>query len=1019
METLETRLTPAANTISGFVYHDANNNGIFESGEAPIANVALQLKSNATNQIVATATSDATGFYQFLYDNSVQTTPTSITKTLTFPSTDTNFNLTGTVDQFDPSLGTLTSVDILHDGTITSTIKVENTSKSSGAAINGTVSGSLNLIAPGVNDTLTLSQNAGSVNVGAYDGTTDFNGASGANLGTKAANGSKTTTVSGSALSAWQGNGTVTIQEIGAATSSASGGGNISTAITSVGQSTITVRYNYVPTNGLQPGSYTITETQPVGYLDGKDALNNVPIADSVGKDIIVLQLSNTPLINNNFGELLPASISGHVYHDVNNNGLKEGGETPIAGTPISLTGTNDLGQPVTLNTSTDGAGRYEFLNLRPGTYTVNQTQPVNYLDGKDTPGTVSASVQGFIAGTTAINDKISGIVLPAGAASISNDFGELQNSTLSGFVYVDANNNGIKDGGEQPIAGVTITLSGFTADGPVSQTATTDATGFYQFTNLSPGTYGLQEGNPGSQYIDGKDTIGSQGGTVSNDSFSSIALASGTNGANNNFGELLPASIAGLVYADANKSGAVDPGELGIASTTVTLTGTDDLGTVSRTTTTSATGNYSFTNLRPGTYTITETQPTGYDDGQETLGTLGGTVGNDIFSNVVVAMGAAGTAYNFGEIPQDDADVGIVKTANAVQNNVGDTLTYTLTVTNYGAFTAKGLTVADTLPPGATFLGASGLGWTIGHSGGIVTATMPSLNVGASSVITVQIRVPAVSSSITNTTTVTTTTTDKNPNNNTSTVTTTVIIPIPGVQNLVPQQLGGGISKNEYFADPWKTNETIARNAGIVNALYQTILNRVPDLDGYATYAMMLYNGATPTQVSNILWTSTEHRNIQANRIYQTVLGRAPNANERSTAANALMAGASEATIARGLYTSAEYASLHPNSADLAGSIYVSQTGALPTQAQSSAAIQAMANSPLDQIVANIQQSDDALRNSVRTAYRDVLRRNVSDAEISGWVGQMKSGGLTLDGLYLALFNSAEFNVLARKTII
>ena len=33
VESLETRATPTANTISGFVYHDANNNGLFDSGD--------------------------------------------------------------------------------------------------------------------------------------------------------------------------------------------------------------------------------------------------------------------------------------------------------------------------------------------------------------------------------------------------------------------------------------------------------------------------------------------------------------------------------------------------------------------------------------------------------------------------------------------------------------------------------------------------------------------------------------------------------------------------------------------------------------------------------------------------------------------------------------------------------------------------------------------------------------------------------------------------------------------------
>ena len=37
------------------------------------------------------------------------------------------------------------------------------------------------------------------------------------------------------------------------------------------------------------------------------------------------------------------------------------------------------------------------------------------------------------------------------------------------------------------------------------------------------------------------------------------------------------------------------------------------------------------------GTYTITETQPAGYTDGKDTIGTPGGTVGNDAFSNIVL----------------------------------------------------------------------------------------------------------------------------------------------------------------------------------------------------------------------------------------------------------------------------------------------------------------------------------------------------------------------------------------------
>ncbi|WP_228027354.1 SdrD B-like domain-containing protein, partial [Pseudaquabacterium pictum] len=70
---------------------------------------------------------------------------------------------------------------------------------------------------------------------------------------------------------------------------------------------------------------------------------------------------------------------------------------------------------------------------------------------------------------------------------------------------------------------------------------ATTDANGFYQFTNLRPGTYNVAETQPAG-YLDGKDTIGTTGGTAGNDLLSGITLVAGANSVENNFGELPPA---------------------------------------------------------------------------------------------------------------------------------------------------------------------------------------------------------------------------------------------------------------------------------------------------------------------------------------------------------------------------------------------------------------------------------------------------------------------------------------------
>jgi len=49
--------------------------------------------------------------------------------------------------------------------------------------------------------------------------------------------------------------------------------------------------------------------------------------------------------------------------------------------------------------------------------------------------------------------------------------------------------------------------------------------------------------------------------------------------------------------------------------------------------------GSYTFGNLRPGTYAVTETQPAGLLDGKDTVGTLGGsTAVNDKISAITVA---------------------------------------------------------------------------------------------------------------------------------------------------------------------------------------------------------------------------------------------------------------------------------------------------------------------------------------------------------------------------------------------
>jgi SdrD B-like domain len=115
---------------------------------------------------------------------------------------------------------------------------------------------------------------------------------------------------------------------------------------------------------------------------------------------------------------------------------------------------------------------------------------------------------------------------------------------------------------------------------------------------------------------------------------------------------QLPTASISGLVFSDFNDDGQVDFGESGIGGVTIALNGTDFLGNpVHGTYATGSDGTYVFNGLLQGHYTINETQPAGYTQGKNSIGTGGGAVSDDQF-DVYLAASLNAMNYNYGEQP-------------------------------------------------------------------------------------------------------------------------------------------------------------------------------------------------------------------------------------------------------------------------------------------------------------------------------------------------------------------------------
>ena len=414
---------------------------------------------------------------------------------------------------------------------------------------------------------------------------------------------------------------------------------------TLVTRSTTTDGYGLYFFSDLLTGTYRISQTWQIPYMtDGIDTLGT--LGGALGANDEFIDIAFTPGqtgLEYNFGEFYNATIGGSVYWDLNNDGQKQGGEPGILGATVILSGVTDINQRVRFTTTTGAEGTFYFSTLRPGVYSLLELQPANYTDGKDTPGWAGGSADGL--------DAITGIGLGPGWNASGYLFGERQEG-LSGYVYADLNNNGARGvGTESGIGSALIGLAGTTDLGePVIRNTLSNGFGFYAFSDLASGTYRVSEYQP-SGVFDGLDALGTLGGELGEDVYT-VTYVAGDYGAEYNFGEIPPATLAGQVFVDINGDGVHQYGEAGIPAVALGLAGVDDLGaSVVRAALAGGYGYYTFGNLRPGVYTLTEIQPAGYTDGAEIVGTLGGTPAPpDSIAQIVVGVAVYGNGYEFGE---------------------------------------------------------------------------------------------------------------------------------------------------------------------------------------------------------------------------------------------------------------------------------------------------------------------------------------------------------------------------------
>ena len=226
---------------------------------------------------------------------------------------------------------------------------------------------------------------------------------------------------------------------------------------------------------------------------------------------------------------------------------------------------------------------------------------------------TIDASAAGSVVTNTATIEKQDqiGDKTPDNTSSVPLTAGY----TIAGKLYNDADASFSSSDSEAPYAGVTVAL--LKKDGnPVLDkdgnpvTAVTDADGKYSFPGLALGEYTVSVVDPTSGPLAGTKPTEAYTGRYKTVADVTIAEATGSV-IDVNFGLVAPATIGDRVWYDEDGNGA-DNGEPGAPNVTVILK--DAHGAEVARTATDANGNYRFTGLIPGTYTVDIEVPAGYN---------------------------------------------------------------------------------------------------------------------------------------------------------------------------------------------------------------------------------------------------------------------------------------------------------------------------------------------------------------------------------------------------------------------
>ncbi|MEO7401059.1 MAG: SdrD B-like domain-containing protein [Polaromonas sp.] len=422
--------------------------------------------------------------------------------------------------------------------------------------------------------------------------------------------------------------------------------------------------------------------------------------------------------------------ISGTVYADANHNGNLDAGEggLGLSGLFVKLASSSGgvcTGPAIAAAPVASGSGAYSFSGVAQGNYCL-------VLDNNATLSDISPAIPAGLIATQ--NPSLVVRLAVGGAPPAPQNFGLYNGATLTGTVFADTGaptgtaNNGVKDGTEAGLGGVTVGTGSAAVSGTVSA-----GDGSYTLWIPASATGALTvTAQPGSTYLATGGTLGTTGGTYTRPSlvFTPVAGQSYTAA---NFGLVTRNTLAPNNAETAPPGTTVNYAHMFVAdsggSVTFLLSGTatpastawseiiyrdSNCNAVLESTESAVTGPIAVTAGQTVCLIVKEFVPAGAATGAVNTVTLTAaftyTGANPALSATLTAVdvttvGQPG-ALALGKLVNNVTQGGAA--ATAVNAKPGDTLQYTLTATNNGSQPLSTLQINDATPAFTTFLSAS-----------------------------------------------------------------------------------------------------------------------------------------------------------------------------------------------------------------------------------------------------------------------------------------------------------------------